>query len=190
MPLKPRQEYGVAVLVLALCALVPQLSGQSLLPLTRDRTLLVHFDTAPGTSLTEMERVTGSAMRDVRAVPGVRQVTATIGRAVTGDLTVNVNSGQLWVNLTDSADFDTEVAAVRHVLQSYPGVRSQVTTYLQDRLNSAQSGSNTALTGTESAIVVRVYGNDLSVLRAKASQVRQRISQVEGVVDATVQALA
>jgi Cu/Ag efflux pump CusA len=187
--LQPRWAYAtVAMLVLALCAVVPQLSGQSLLPMTRDRTLLVHFDTAPGTSLTEMERITASAMRDIRGVPGVRQVTATIGRAVTGDLTVNVNSGQLWVNLTDSADFDTEVVAVRRVLQTYPGARSQVTTYMQDRLNAVQSGSNTALTGTESAIVVRVYGNDLSVLRAKAQQVRQRISQVEGVVGATVQA--
>ena len=111
----------VAVLILAICAGVPQLTGQSLLPIPRDRTVLVHFDTASGTSLTEMERVTASAMGDLRAVDGVRQVTATIGRAITGDLAVNVNSGQVWVNPTDSADYDATVAAVRHVLLGYPG---------------------------------------------------------------------
>jgi Cu/Ag efflux pump CusA len=177
----------VAVLVLAICAVVPQLSGQSLLPLPRDRTLLVHFDTASGTSLTEMERVAASAMADLRAVPGVRQVTATIGRAITGDLTVNVNSGQVWINLTDSADYDSTVVAVGRVLRGYPGVHTQVMTYTQDRLQAAQSGANTALAGTPSDIVVRVYGKDLTVLRAKAEQVRQRISQVDGVVGAKVQ---
>ena len=150
--------------------------------------MLVHFDTASGTSLTEMERVTASAMGDLRAVDGVRQVTATIGRAITGDLAVNVNSGQVWVNLTDSADYDATVAAVRHVLLGYPGVRSQVMTYTQDRLQAAESGANTALAGTQSAFVVRVYGKDLTVLRAKAEQVRQRISMVEGVVETKVQA--
>lgn len=187
--LQPRWAYAtLAVLVLAILAVVPQLSSQSLLPLTRDRTLLVKFETAPGTSLTEMERVTASAMADMRSVNGVRQVTATIGRAVTGDLTVNVNSGQLWVNLTDTADYDATVVALRRVLQGYPGVQSEVTTYAQDRLKTVQTGANTALAGTQSAITVRVYGKDLAVLRTKADQVRQRISQVDGVVGAKVQA--
>jgi Cu/Ag efflux pump CusA len=134
-----------------------------------------------------MERVAASAMADLRAVPGVRQVTATIGRAITGDLTVNVNSGQVWINLTDSADYDSTVVAVGRVLRGYPGVHTQVMTYTQDRLQAAQSGANTALAGTPSDIVVRVYGKDLTVLRAKAEQVRQRISQVDGVVGAKVQ---
>jgi Cu/Ag efflux pump CusA len=186
--LQRRWAYAtVAVLLLAACALVPQLNGQSLLPLPRDRTLLVHFGTTSGTSLPEMERIAASAMVDLRGLPGVRQVTATIGRAVTGDQTVDVNSGQLWVNLTDSADYDASLAAVRHVLGAYPGVHSQVMTYTQDRLQAVQAASNTAMAGTGSDIVVRVYGKDLNVLRAKAQQVLQRISRVDGVVGAKVQ---
>src|SRR3977135_1722816 len=54
-------------------------------------------------------------------------------------------------------------------------------------MQAAQSGANTARAGPPSDIVVRVYGKDLTLLRAKAEQVRQRISQVDGVVGAKVQ---
>ena len=61
-------------------------------------------------------------------------------------------------------------------------------TYTQDRLQAAESGAPTPPGGHPSAFVVRVYGKDLTVLRAKAEQVRQRISMVEGVVETKVQA--
>ena len=186
---QPRWAYAtVAVLLVVVVAASPQLTGQSLLPVPQDRTLLVHWETASGTSLPEMERITTAAMADVRKVAGVEQVSATIGRAVTGDQAVNVNSGELWVSLADSADYGAALARIRHMLQGYPGVHSQVMTYAQDRLQAAHAGANTALAGTDSAIVVRVYGPDLTTLRTKAEQVRQRISTVDGVVGARVQA--
>jgi Cu/Ag efflux pump CusA len=185
---KPRLAFAVlAVMVLAIFAVIPQLSSRPSVPLPQDRTLMVSLETSPGTSLKEMERVTAQAIRDVRAVPGVRQATATIGRAITGDRTLDVNSADLWVNLTDSADYKTTVAGVERALQRYPGLRSQAMTYSEGRLRAVQAASNTALAGTQSSIVVRVYGKDLTVLRAKAEQVRQRISQVQGIAGAKVQ---
>src|SRR5262249_31201802 len=61
----------------------------------------------------------------------------------------------------------------------YPGLRSDVLTYQQDRLDQEQSGTTDALT-------VRVYGIDLDTMRAKAQEVSRAISGIEGVVDAKV----
>lgn len=170
---------AVGVLVLAALAVIPQLGSQALVPSVRDRNLLVHWEAAPGTSLSEMSRITTAATNDLRGLPGVRDVGAHIGRAVAADQIVNVNSGELWVDLADSADYDSTFAAVNRVLRAYPGLRSDVLTYQQDRIDQVQAGTTDALT-------VRVYGIDLGTLRDKAQEVRQAISGIDGLVDAQV----
>lgn len=173
---------AVAALAVAALAAVPQVGGgRSLLPSPQDRSLLIHWDAAPGTSLAEMDRVTASAVRELGTVRGVRDVGAQLGRAVTSDQVVNVDSGQVWVTLADWADYDSTVRAVERVLRGYPGMRSSLVTYPQDRVRTVEEG-------TSDALVVRVYGVDLDVLHQKAELLRQRISTVPGVVRPRVQA--
>ncbi|MFL6140550.1 MAG: efflux RND transporter permease subunit [Labedaea sp.] len=170
---------AVGVLIVAALAVLPQLAGGSLVPAAQDRSLLVRWQATPATSLSEMTRITAAASTDLRSIPGVRAVGAHLGRAVAGDQIVNVNSGELWVDLTDSADYDSAVATVKHTLRAYPGVHSEVLTYEQDRLTDAQ-------TRTPDALTVRVYGTELDVLQAKAEEVRKAVSGISGVTDAKV----
>jgi Cu/Ag efflux pump CusA len=163
----------VALLVMASAA-IPQLGGLSLSPSPQDRTLLIKLDTAPGTSLGEMDRVTTTLISELRLVPGVRLVGAHIGRAVTGDQVVNVNSGEAWTSLFESADYDATVARIERVLRGHSEFRSELLTYSQDRVRAAEAGANDAL-------VVRIYGRDLDLLRTEAEKMRQLISTVPGV---------
>jgi Cu/Ag efflux pump CusA len=176
--LRPRWAYGtVAILVVALgCAAVPQLDSKpAALPL-QDRTLMVHWSTIPGTSLSEMERITTSATKELRGLPGVGHVGAHIGRALMSDQVVDVNAGELWLNVNETADYNATVASVRSLLKGYPGLRSEVLTYPQDRLEQA------AKSAADTAFTVRVYGLDLATMRVKAEEIRARIASVPGVV--------
>jgi Cu/Ag efflux pump CusA len=180
---RPRWAYlTVAVLLVAGLAALAQPGGRSLLPAPQDRDLLVHWQAAPGISLAEMARITTAATHEVRGVAGVRGAGSHVGRALTSDQVVNVNSGELWVNLTRSADYKRTVAAIRRVLSGYPGLRSDLVSYPQDRVKEVQAGTNDDL-------VVRVYGQDLGVLQAKAQEVSRLLSSVHGVTAPKVQAL-
>ena len=153
---RPRWAYArLATLLLAACAAAPQLGGGSLFPSPQGGSLLIHWEAAPGTSLPEMVRVTTAATREPSAVPGVRHVGAHLGRAITSDQVVNVNSGEIWVNLAGEDGYNKIVAAIQRVLHGYPGLRSSVVTYPQDRLR--------AQAGTTDALAVRVYGPDLTL---------------------------
>jgi len=177
----PRWAYRTVAILLAVgFAAIPQLDGRSLVPSLQDRNLLIHWEAAPGTSLPEMTRITTAATRELRSIPGVRDVGAHVGRAVTSDQVVDVNSGEMWVSMADSADYDSTVEMIGQVLHGYPGLRSDLQTYPQDRVREAQSG-------TSDPLVVRLYGQDLDVLRSKAEEVRDRISTVPGVAQAKVQ---
>ncbi|KRT62250.1 MAG: acriflavin resistance protein [Chloroflexi bacterium CSP1-4] len=150
--------------------------GQELLPPFRETDLMIRWEGAPGTSHPEMTRITTRASQELRSIPGVRSVSAHVGRAVLGDQIVGINAGEIWVSIDPAANYDATVAAIRETVDGYPGLRRDVRTYLQDRTREV-------LTGASEAIVARIYGPDLTILRSLAEDVRQGISQIDGVVD-------
>ena len=174
---------AVAILAAAALMAVPNISQQSLLPSPQDGSLLIHWQAEPGTSLPEMTRITTQATRQLAAIRGVRAVGAHLGRAITSDQVVNVNSGEIWVTLKDSADYQSTLKAIQGVLANYPKMASHVVTYPQDRVREVQSGATDAL-------VVRVYGSDMDMLQQKAEELQRRIAKVPGVVDPKVQVQA
>ncbi len=172
----PRQAFvATAVVAVGGIAIAPLL-GQSLLPSLKERELVVHLTTAPGTSHPETYRITARLSRELRSLPGVRNVGAHVGRAITGDRVVGINSSEIWVSIDPKADHARTVAAVREAIAGYPGIDRSVQTYLRDKVSEA-------LTGASTAIVVRIYGPKPEVLRAKAEEVRQALAGVAGIVD-------
>jgi CzcA family heavy metal efflux pump len=173
---RPRAAYATAGLVTLAGLLVLPLLGQSLFPAFKERDFLMHWVTAPGTSAEEMQRITLQGSKELRDVPGVRNFGAHIGQAFQGDEVVGVNFGENWVSIDSSVDYDATLSALREVVEGYPGLYHDVLTYLSERIQEV-------LTGAKEPIVVRIYGEDLHVLRDKAEQVRAAISKVPGVAD-------
>jgi Cu/Ag efflux pump CusA len=156
-------------------AVLPSL-GVPLLPSFKEPDVIVQWEGPPGTSDTEMIRITTRASRELRSIPGVRNVAANIGRAVLGDQVVNVDSAQLLISIDPAANYDATMGSIQNVVNGYPGFFHIVQTYLKDRTRQV-------LTGSSSDIVVRIYGTDLTVLRSKAEEVRQTLSQINGTAD-------
>ena len=115
-----------AAAVVARRALVAvPLLNTSVIPSLKDRDLLVHLDAEPGTSQPEMTQIAAPRRAKLEPIQGVRDVGAHIGRAVTGDQIVDVNSGELWVNIDRDADYDETVADVQRVVA---GLGASITT--------------------------------------------------------------
>jgi CzcA family heavy metal efflux pump len=192
---------GAAVAVLAGIALIPAMNGP-VIPSFRDRNLVAHLDAAPGTSRPEMARIIARASRELRSVPGVTDVAAHLGRAVTGDQIVDVNSSEMWINLDRDADYDATKAAVERVVNGYPGFGHSVATYERQRIRDvgavddrqagdarASSADLDVLTASDRRpLLVRVYGEDASVLHDQAMRIQRMLRGVDGVVDPRVEA--
>jgi CzcA family heavy metal efflux pump len=175
--LRPRVGFAlVGVIALAGIAVLPTLGGRPMLPKLQDRDLLIQWQGPPGMSQPEMDRITGRATRELRSIPGVREVGAHVGRAITSDQVVDVNSGELWVRVEPDADYGRTVNAIRSVVAGYPGLTHDLITYPEQQMRALQTGSGAPL-------VVRVFGQDAQVLQRKADEVRQAISGVDGVVE-------
>lgn len=181
---RPRAVLATAGLLAAgALALAPQLGAGSALPVLKDPNLLVRLQTLPGTSLVEMDRVTSAVSREVRALPGIRDVGVHVGRAVASDQTVDVNSSEVWVTLAATTDVAKAQSAVATVVHGYPGIRASLHTYAGDQLATA---------GTQPGdkVVVRVYGKDGAQLQTTGQHIVSAASFVPGVTSATVERTA
>ena len=91
---------------LAATAAAYPLLGEEFLPHFKEYDFLMHWVEKPGTSLEAMTRITLRASRELRAIPGVRNFGAHIGRAEVADEVVGVNFTELWISLDPSVDYD------------------------------------------------------------------------------------
>lgn len=174
----------VVVIALALAgvaglAAVPFL-GQPAPPRFMDRNLVVEWTGPAGAGLSEMDRLTSRALAELKAIPGVADVAATLGRAVSGDRFVDPNSGQIFVALKQSANYDNTVNQVRRIVHGTPGVAASVSTYEADR----QAG---VLAPATNNLTVRVYGEDYSVMRAIAARLQRVMDRIQGLGSSQIQ---
>src|SRR5215218_1542287 len=170
----------------------------SLIPSFKDRDVLVHLQSPPGTSETKMSGLTAQVSRDLGAIDGVEDVGGHVGRALTGDQIVDVNSSTLSVQIGSDADYDATVAEIQDVVGSLDEpVKRDVVTYSQQRIGDVgtlvnaeapSSGDNLdVLTGADKPLVVRVYGQNLDVLRREANDVQDIVGGVDGVLNPSVE---
>src|SRR5262245_1310765 len=179
MLVRPRPALAAVGVLTATAAVSLAVLQPSILPSFQERNLLIHLACVPGTSHTEMSRISDRVAGELRSIPGVRHVGGHIGRAVQGDQVVNVDSAELWVSIDLEADYAATAASIQRVVDGYPGVRHEAETYLRER-------SSDVVAEPEDELVVRVYGDTDRVLRAQAENVKAALAGIDGIVESRV----
>jgi CzcA family heavy metal efflux pump len=176
----PRPVFAVVV-VLAVFGLVsiPFLRQEALLPELKETDLVVRLEGSSSASHPAMSRVTALASRELRSVPGVRNISAHVGRAIMSDRRTNINTGEIWVSIDPAADYEATVASVKQVVTGYPGLSPEVLTNLQAKVREE-------LSGTGESLIVRVYGENMDTIREKAEEVEKLLAGIDGVADPQV----
>jgi CzcA family heavy metal efflux pump len=173
---RPSRVYiGTGALLAVALAVIPFL-GQALLPHFKERDFLMHWVAQPGTSSTEMQRITLAASEDLLAVPGVRNFTAHLGQAFQGDEPYGINFGENWISIDSSVDYDATIAAIDEIVADYPGLFRDRKTYLDERTKEVVAGGS-------DPIVIRLFGPDLRTLGEQAAEMEEILRGIDGVVN-------
>lgn len=179
LPSLARRPWVAIVTMLVLfvgAALAVTRLGEEFFPEFKETDFLMHWVGKPGTSLDAMTRSVIVVSKELRAIPGVRNFGSHIGRAEVADEVVGPNFTELWISIDPNVDYDRTVNQIHAVVNGYPGFVRDVLTYLKERTKEV-------LTGASAAIVVRLYGPDLDVLRAKAAEIQGVLGKVDGVAN-------
>jgi CzcA family heavy metal efflux pump len=165
-------------LVVAAIGALPFLGG-TFMPEFREGHFVMQVTSAvPGTSLESMVAVGKRISAEVLALPYVKTVEQQIGRAELGEDTWGPHRSEFHVELAQDANIDQHAAQeqLRKILKSYPGLQSEVVTFLGDRISESLSGET-------AQVAIKIVGDDLETLDATGDKIVGVLNKLPGVVD-------
>jgi CzcA family heavy metal efflux pump len=173
---------AVALLIAAIAGIL--VAGRSFLPEFNEGALTVSAVTIPGTSLADSNALGNALERLMLSVPEVTSTARRTGRAELDEHVQGVESAEIDVRLTMRERPREEVIEeLRQKASLLPGTSVTIGQPISHRIDHM-------LSGTRATIAVKIFGDDLAVLRQLARQVQGEMSQVEGVVDVAAEAQA
>ncbi len=176
---------GLAVLLMLIGALVFPKLGSEFTPKLREGTIVVRLTMAPSIALTESKRVTLIAERRLMKIPEVREVVTRIGRGEVGAHSDPVNSAEMYVLLKPKAEWrepgnqEAMENIIRDELGYLPGVLSNLTQPIEMTVAEL-------LEGVRAELAIKLFGDDLDVLKQTADRIAAVVQDVPGAADVQV----
>ncbi|MDP3139075.1 MAG: efflux RND transporter permease subunit, partial [Burkholderiaceae bacterium] len=179
-PKLPLVAGGVAV-VLAMAA-VP-FFAKTFLPPFNEGTLLIGMRLNPGVTLSETAALARQAEVLVKQVPEVTHVGRRSGRAELDEHAEGVHVSELDVGLKPTHELERSIgeisADIRSRLVNMPAAIS-IGQPISHRIDHM-------LSGVRSQIAIKIFGEDLDVLRAQADVMRGKLAAIPGVADLEIE---
>jgi len=177
---------GSAVITLLVSAFLAfsGVIGSEFLPHLDEGAIWVRGTLAPSTGPTESARVAERARETLCSFPEVPQVVNQIGRPDDGTDTTGFFDTEFFVDLLPKEkwrpifhqDKERLIAAMDRELEKIPGVLWGFSQPISDNLEEAVSG-------VKGALAVKIYGDDLKMLEAKADEIVAAMRPIRGVED-------
>jgi len=185
--IRNRRITVVAATVVVVCAMFLAFSGvigSEFLPHLDEGAIWVRGTLAPSTGPTESARIADQARQILCSFPEVPQVVNQIGRPDDGTDTTGFFDTEYFVDLLPKekwrpvfhGDKERLIAAMDRELEEIPGVIWGFSQPISDNLEEAVSG-------VKGALAVKIYGDDLKTLEAKADEIVDAMKDIRGVDD-------
>jgi len=177
---------GGAVLALIISLLLFPFIGTEFLPQLNEGSIAIQAFRLPSISLPESLEVSGQIERTLMKFPEVEAVVSKTGRAEIASDPMGVEISDILVNLTPQSNWKTAKTSealaekMREELSSIPGVAYSFSQPIALRVDEL-------ISGVKAQIAIKLFGEDIEVLKNKAEEIRDVISKIEGVEDLNVE---
>jgi CzcA family heavy metal efflux pump len=158
--------------------------GIELMPPFREGHFVAQVTAPAGLSLGEMTRLGERISRQMLGIEGLSTVSLQVGRAESGEDTWSPNRAEFHIELKPDlagAEQSRIEKELREVLDGFPGLQSEVVTFLGDRISESVSGET-------AAVSINVFGPDLAVLDQVAAKIAAKMRTMPDAADVRYQA--
>lgn len=156
-------------------------TGRAFLPEFNEGTLTISAVTLPGTSLADSDNLGRGLERILLGIPEVVSTARRTGRAELDEHVQGVESAELDVTLKMKDRSKADVLnEIRETVTLLPGMNVTIGQPISHRIDHM-------LSGTRANIAVKVFGDDLVLLRSLAREVESAMKGINGVVDLSVE---
>ena len=176
---------GAALALIISLSLFPFI-GTEFLPQLNEGSIALQAFRLPSISLTESLEVSGQIERALMKFPEVETVVSKTGRAEIASDPMGVEISDIIVNLMPQSDWkiansnEELVEKMREDLSLIPGVAYSFSQPIALRVDEL-------ISGVKAQIAIKLFGDDMDVLKNKAEQIREIMSKIKGVEDLNVE---
>lgn len=180
---------GIAMFVLVgSFALVPLL-GSEFIPELDEGSILIQPIRMPSISLTESIEMEKKVQQIIMQFPEVEFVVGRLGRPDIATDPMGVNLSDIYVTLKPKSEWKTAeskeelVEKMVEELKHIPGVNYNITQPIAMRVDELVSG-------VKSDVAIKLFGDDLKILKEKADQIADAVKNVSGATDVSTEQIS
>lgn len=173
-----------ATLIIVGLIVFPRL-GSEFTPTLQEGTIVLRLTMAPSISLTESARITQIVERRLMKISEIEGVVTRIGRGEVGAHTDPINSAEMYILLKPKKEWhtDSDQQELEHLIRKrvgeIPGVLANLTQPIQMTVDEL-------LEGVRAELAIKLFGDDLNVLKDRAGEIAAVITNIRGATDVQV----
>ena len=174
---------GLAAVIFIISIMTFSKMGAVFIPRLEEGDLVVSIAHKPGTSLTQILKTSNEVEKILMAnVPEIEQMCSRIGTAEIPTDPMPIESADIFVvlknkeNWTSASTLPELVDIIKREISVVPGINVEISQPIEHMFN-------TLISGVRSDIAIKLYGENLDILDAKAKEIQQLISGINGIGD-------
>ncbi len=177
---------GTAVVALIASLASVRLLGTEFIPTLEEGSILIGVTMTPSISLEKATETVMKLEQEIVKFPEVKETISRIGRPEAGSHPHPVNTAEIHIELNEHETwqrFENKkqlVESINKELSAYPGVSLNFTQPIQNAFDEL-------ISGIKAQLAIKLYGDDLVLLRTKAGEIKEAIADVEGLVDLSIE---
>lgn len=182
----PKQVVAITLSCFCASLLLIPLLGKAFIPTLQEGAIVSGLTRFSNISFEESVRIETEAMRRIKEIPGIALAISRMGRGDSpsdpqmpneSDPIVSMVDRSEWPRGWTQTDFEN---AIRDKLKDLPGVALMISQPVQQRVDEL-------LSGVRAQIVVKLFGEDLDVLKDKADEIARVVGDIQGIKDLRVE---
>lgn len=178
----PWFNLGATMLAVAIAAVFVSRLEKDFLPPFNEGTIQLNVVLPPGTSLTASNQINQMVERSLMEINDVERFARRTGRAELDEHAEGVNMSEYIIELDPNSKQTREqqLIEIREAMEHIPGIVTAVEQPLAHLISHM-------LSGVKAQIGIKIYGDDLDLLRQKADVMKAEIGRVAGVTDLMIE---
>jgi cobalt-zinc-cadmium resistance protein CzcA len=178
---------GIALIMFVTSIFVFSKIGGEFIPKLEEGDIAINFTIKPGSSLSQtVKTATQLEQIVIENFPEVENIVTRIGAAEIPTDPMPIESGDMIILLKPKDDWTSAstlpelMDAMKEKMEVIPGINFEFSQPIELRFNEL-------MTGVRSDIAIKIYGEDMEVLYAKANELNGIIQTISGVADTKVE---
>ncbi|MDX1930512.1 MAG: efflux RND transporter permease subunit, partial [Pirellulaceae bacterium] len=178
----PYLNLSVTLLLVAIAGLFLSRLERDFLPPFNEGTIQLNVVLPPGTSLSASNEICRTVENSLKEIEDVQRFVRRTGRAELDEHAEGVNMSEFLIELDPQSPRSREqqLDEIRVAMENIPGIVTAVEQPIAHLISHM-------LSGVKAQVGIKVYGDDLDLLRQKAEAIKSKMQGVAGVTDLLIE---